>query len=89
MHSKTPRFPTTNQYRSAPWTNPSTPRTNLRTAPYATGSYSSSDGKRMHSQITQLRVGMDNGALFSLGKPLKVVESDGETLVITVQKVEP
>jgi len=60
-----------------------------QTVPVVTGTYFGGSGKGATSQYQQLQIGMKNGVTFPFGKPVKVVESDGETLVITISKLEP
>ena len=60
-----------------------------QTVPVVTGTYFGGSGKGSTSQYQQIQIGMKNGITFPFGKPLKVVESDGETLVITISKLEP
>jgi hypothetical protein len=58
-----------------------------RSVPYSANAHYGSKGAGVYTSIQQLQVGTRNGATFQLGKPLKVVESDGETITITISKV--
>lgn len=59
-----------------------------RTVPYVTGTYTRPDGGKTASQFQQMQVGISNGSTFHFGKPVKVVESDGEMITITIEKTE-
>ena len=55
---------------------------------YSSRPYQASKGAIGYSSIQQVQVGIKNGATFQFGEPLKVVESDGETITIMISKVK-